>query len=97
MLPKEKWPRLNFRDIMKLSGKTVHSLTLDLSSKVSRDDVEEIQTLKRCLDQMAPLIMRCNPAWVMSVGASDLKRKGFRDWSDQRKMLVYFILQFIGS
>lgn len=66
--------------------------------QVSRDDGEEIQTLNRCLDQMAPLIMRCNPIhWVMSVSASDLKKKGFRDWSDQRKILDHFILQCIGS
>lgn len=47
---------------------------------------------------MAPLIMRCNPFnWVMSVSASDLKKKGFRDWSDHRKILDHFILQCIGS
>ena len=38
---------------------------------------------------MAPLIMRCNPIyWVMLAGAADIKKKVFRGWTDQRKMLV---------
>lgn len=36
---------------MKLPGKTVHSPDTGLV-QVSRDDVEEIQTLNRCLDQV---------------------------------------------
>ena len=51
--------------------------------------MEASQTLDRCLDQMAPLIMRCNPIyWVMLAGAADIKKKVFRGWADQRKMLV---------
>lgn len=42
---------------------------------------------------MALLIMSCNPIyWVMAA-----KEKGFRDWSDKRKMLDYFILLCVES